>query len=324
MADGSWEYHPDLPEIPYLVMTGTDSDSNVTYVDTVYPNIIGHSTYDSKYDYYTIGYDGVSNPVSVVLDPGVALGYKLFKFDTNLLEVSITTGESILSVESPYVVFEFLTVVMYSGAAELSWLIAGTATTYTVKSIQDAGTEKTVGSSSEETLILYDIDPGSTYDFNIYADSNLVATLTSPGNLAPVADSVSTSSLLTFLGNDLTLLLSSSAISGTDTYLRDVLTTGDTIQSGIVLPGGAIFSTEVRFVKDSESITIDNSIPILLPFLLGGSAGQNVDLTLTDGTTQVNTIYDEGTNGITLESNARVVGDVFILDGKKVTVAETN
>lgn len=62
VASGSRLYHPDLPEIPYMDMSATDSESNIN-VDTPFPNIGGHSTlYDGTYDYYVIGYERVDVP----------------------------------------------------------------------------------------------------------------------------------------------------------------------------------------------------------------------------------------------------------------------
>jgi len=85
--------------------------------------------------------------------------------------------------------------------------------------------------------------------------------------------------------------------------------------------GTLVKKSSVSFVKDSETISIVTNDTVLTPFVLGGSAGQSVNLELSD-TTTTSVTYDETTGSITVNSVVYPPGSKFILDGKSVKVAE--
>lgn len=88
------------------------------------------------------------------------------------------------------------------------------------------------------------ITPDSSYVFSLYTDLNLISPIKSSIFFTPSVDTVSVTSLVSRLSNDLTSL-SETALDEIQSSLRDVFTTGDLV----TLPTG-----QYVFVEDAGTV----------------------------------------------------------------------
>lgn len=309
-ASSPWAYHPEFPEIPYLEMSASDSEANVSYVETPFPNISGNGTiYDGTYDHYSVAFDSTFSPVEAVL--GVAKNdYSLFKFDTVGFNVIESQGLGITFVDSPY---SAIFVLMFAYIAYISWY--GTNSVYEVTSTETGMSEESQ-KTTVETSTTVPVSPGTEYTFNIYGDGVLI--YTTNAETTPVADGNSILDMITYLNFDITTL-DDTSVTGTIEHIGDALDTNDELT--VVVEQGNTVSTElVTFVDDGDTINIEGKSHILTPFSVTGGSTQSVTLELSDTSTEV-VSYDESSNEVTVASQTHGVGDTFILDGKKVRVA---
>lgn len=97
---------------------------------------------------------------------------------------------------------------------------------------------------------------------------------------------------------------------------NDLFTTGDKIELKV---GSKSVTTD--FVKRGESASVQNASGLLLPFDPAAGASQTVSLELSD-TSTVSVNFDELSNTITIGAETYSPGTAFILDNKKVVVAD--
>ncbi len=200
---------------------------------------------------------------------------------------------------------------MFTHLADLTWTAIGGATNYTVTQAEDGGSEETI--VSETTDLSYttlDLNPGSSYEFSLYSDLDLVTAATSVTESALVVSTANITSLTTRLLNDFTSL-SSSSYDELEAELRNFLTTGDEV---VLSSGNAIF------VENSDAITFSGT-DILTPFESTVS-GVTQSITLTVGGESVVLAYDESLNQITYDGTAYSVGDSFVVGTYRVAISE--
>ena len=311
VASSPWAYHADFPEIPYLEMTATDSEANVSYVGTPFPNISGNSTlYDLEYEYFTVAFDKTFFPVETVLGTPVG-SYSLFKYDTTGLNVIESQGSGISFVDDPY---SSIYVQAFAYIAVLAWY--GEASLYDVSSTATGFPEVFQVESSTNLTAQFTIEPGTEYVFTVYGDGLLIGT-SSPVT-SPAANGTSITDIVTYLENDLSSL-DETALAGVIEYIGDALATTDQITARIH-DSQSIKSGLLTFVDAAETINITNLSNLLTPFTVG-VASADITLEFSDNITTENVSYDQILDEITVDSTVYAVGDVFILDGKKVKVA---
>ena len=96
--------------------------------------------------------------------------------------------------------------------------------------------------------------------------------------------------------------------------LNSLFETGDSLDMSI--PGGKRVTT--KFVKRGETVPIsEQSTSISIPFSKDAGSGQSISIALSD-TSTVDVDYDEVSESLTVQGVSYVVGEYFVLDGKKV------
>lgn len=304
-----WGYTEDFPELPYLEMSATDSESNVSYVETPFNNITGNTTlYDNTYNVYVVGQVQTYYPVTVQF---TSVTYILLKFDTTGEEVVSSVG--ITFAEDPYFLFKFTTSV-YPYLSEVSWS-GPSFSSYDIGLAEDGMTELLVREDlTGTTVVFYDLTPSTLYTLTLYtgtvSQTMIFTTLEET--------SANMVSMMGFIGNDLTEFNSTITQSITE-FFSDALETLDEVTANVEY-NGASSSNVITFVEQSETIAIEGKRGILLPFTPLAGASQVVTLELSD-TTTTNVTFDESSSQITVNGVVYSVGDIFILDGKKATVA---
>ena len=122
-----------------------------------------------------------------------------------------------------------LSVTMYTNVADISWGAVSGATTYTLTEKKDAGDDVVIADAiSETTFTSYNLTPGSSYEYNLYTDLDLVTPESTIIDTALSVNTMSVTGLLTRLSNDLSIL-DTSSIDDIELELRNILDTGDEV-----------------------------------------------------------------------------------------------
>lgn len=243
-------------------------------------------------------------------------------YDTGLSSTQINT----LFTEGPQPGIS-LSLTLYSYAINLVWSTVSGASSYTIRMNKDGGGFFTIADglgTTETTFTIFNLDDGSTYDFEIYSDLDPVTPfVSSTGNVTPAIDTTEGGRMLSLVTNDLSVL-SSMNIEEIDDFLHGNLVTNDQLTARIAFNNAVSLSDDIVYVADSGQITLsEDQSPILTPFILNGSASQSFDLVLSDATTSTVT-YNEVTGTVTISGQEYNVGDRIILDGKTVKVSQLN
>lgn len=204
----------------------------------------------------------------------------------------------------------FLNVTPFTHLVDLDWNDISGATTYDLKFIKDGGNEESLATTTGLSYVANNLVPGSSYEFRVYSDIDLVTPFVTETVSTPVVDSTSVASLLTRLGNNLTLL-SDTSLGDIDSLLETVLTTGETVITEV---------GSTTFVKNSETLTLPEAFKtqVLTSFDQASGAGQTVSILLPDTSTSVIN-YDESTDEVSVGGTSYPIGTSFILGGQKVT-----
>ena len=199
---------------------------------------------------------------------------------------------------------------MFTHLADLTWTSIGGATSYTITQTEDAGSEETIVSETTDlSFTSLNLNPGSSYVFNLYTDLDLVTPATSITESALVVDTTNVTALAVRLSNDFSIL-SESSYDEVDSQLRNFLMTGDEVT---LSSGNAIF------VEDSDTITHSDT-DILTPFESTAGSGQTI--TVTVGGESAILTYDESLNEVTYDGTAYGIGESFAVGTSKVTISE--
>ena len=244
-------------------------------------------------------------------------------YDTGLSSTQVNT----IFTEGPQPAFT-LNLTLYFCAINLVWSTFPSASSYTIMMNKDGSGFSTIAydlDPAETTFTIFNLDHGSTYDFEIYSDLDQVTPfVSSTGNVTPVIDTTEGGRMLSLLTNDLSVL-STTNIDKIDDFLHGYLTTNENLTARISFNNSVSLSDNIVYVAESDQITLSESqqSPILTPFILNGSPSQSFNLVLSD-TTTVAVTYNEVTGTITVDGQEHSVGDRIILDGKEVKIAELN
>lgn len=205
-----------------------------------------------------------------------------------------------------------MSVTMYTHIADFNWSSVTGATTYTLTSKKDAGSETTLIETSDLTYSLFNLSPGSSYQFSLYTDLDTVTPVDISTNSALSVDSTTVDSLVERMGNDLTLL-NPVSISEISQFIPQVFSTGEVVNTIL---------GESKFVENSGTITLsDPNDSILTAFDATAGSGQTASIVLPDQTT-VLVEFEETTGQITIGSTSYSAGEHLVLGGLKATVKE--
>lgn len=262
-----------------------DTEVPLATIDTIGNFLIGHQEGGSNYFMGSMSdfrvYDGVIDATSIST---------LFSNGPNDLDL--------------------LDVTPFTHLADLEWQEISGASIYYLKFVKDGGIEEDITNASELTYVAKNLVPGSSYEFRVYSDLDLVTASYTKTVSTPIVDSTSVTSLLQRLENNLTLL-SETSLGDISSLLATVLTTGDTVVTKV----GSAF-----FFLNSESLSIPDTMKsqIITSFDQNSGPGQNVSVVLPDTSTSLIS-YNESSNEISVDGTSYTVGTSFILGGKKVT-----
>lgn len=203
-------------------------------------------------------------------------------------------------------------ITIFSHIADLTWPEVSGSTSYTITFIRDSGLEDTITNTQELSYSVYNLIPGSSYEFRVYSDIDPVTPVYTSTASTPSVDATSVTTLLTRLGNDITKL-SASSVSDIESLIYSALSTGDIVDTNL---------GKTVFVENSDVITLDKTNEsVLTPFQTSLGSGQSITVVLPDTTSNI-VSYDETSDQITSGGVTYSVGDNFVLNGLKVSVID--
>ena len=310
----------EFTELPYAELVGTDGDGNSYDFEFVYGNLSGNSSY-SDYTHLVLHRGDISTPYEVTYEKpenNVTVFLTYVNTQTQMVypPSGITGTTTVLGVT--VVVPSLLSVQVRSINIPVVMSAYDGATMYRLTIEGPTGGEVTKVSGT--TILEHNLTgvvPETQYTVRMYGDTGsgyelleetVVTTLINAAASYDVSDFM-VDGVVTFgsLGADL------------DLVINDLLITGDVVS--VSLPSNT--SVKSSFIKNGETLSINDVESALIPFYSSSGSGQNINFILSDNVTTVPITFDETSESITVDSVTYSTGDSFILDGKKVTVYDT-
>lgn len=282
--------------LPFEASSGAGQSVTLTLADTTTTSIT---------------YDEANNAIAV--ESGTYTAGDTFILDGNKMEVFGYYGLTVVSVSIAPLIVEPSVITIPITITEVPGAIG-----YRVSYTGPYGVEKT--SFTDVTTLEHNItglDPETTYDIKLYADTGTGYELTeevTANTLANIAANYDMASLT----QDGVINLSSlpeNTISNINEVIDELFNTGDIVSV-------SVSDKTTSFINLGDTLSIKEVNGVLLPFLPTSGSGQDVSVILSDDTTTVSINYDDAVNTITVEGVVYYPGDSFILDGKKITVIE--
>lgn len=286
----------------YHVVTLFNGTTYKSYIDAALENNNARAINTNASTDFGIGIDPTGG--SALQMTGYLLDFRVYDYE--ILQADVTT----LFTDGPEIGV-FLTATMYTHIADLTWDAVSGASTYTLTQTEDAGTEETIlENSTGFSHVSLDLNPGSSYLFNIYTDIDMVTPTLQLTESALVVDTANVTAILLFISNDLTVLSGDSVLE-IDGELRNSLTTGDIVETEL---------GETVFVGDSFELTVPNGVTtnVLTPFQSIGDNGQTIDITTPDETVTIT--YNDGTGQVIYDGVSYALGEYFVVGSYKVRV----
>jgi len=286
----------EFTDLPYFDLVGTDVDGKSYDFEFVYANLSGNSSCLSSTN--TTVYLTYANTQTMTVFPQAGLNA------TSAVTIVIPSliDSTARAVNIPIVITE----------------VSG-ATSYQITYEGPTGGE--VNAIEGVTALEHNVTgllPETLYTIRLYADTGGGYALqeeTVVETLPNVAANYDVSDFTT----DGVISLSSlpvSTLTNIAHVMTEIFNTGDIVN--IAVKG----NLSTSFINLGDTLSIAEINGVLLPFEETTGAGQNVNVTLSDGTTTVAVDYDETVNSVTVDSVVYYPGDSFVMDGKKVTVIE--
>ncbi len=303
----------EFTDLPYVDLTGTDTDGNPHDFEFVYGNLSGNSSY-SDYTHLVLHRGDIYTPYEVT-----------YGIPSNNTTVYLTYVNIQTTIVTPP---EGLTIVLSSRLdmtpratnLPVSFVGVAGATGYNVTIEGPTGGEVTVLSGvTELEHNITGLDPETQYTVRLYADTGTGYALEEEATTTTLANVASSYDITDFEdvngATDLTSL-DTATLSNISSVLTELVSAGDIVNVAV---GGSDVAT--TFVDSAGVVTLSEVDGILLPFESTSGAGQTVTLTLSD-TTTVPVTYDEVSGTISVESVSYDDGDVIYLDGNKLEVSD--
>lgn len=164
---------------------------------------------------------------------------------------------------------------------------------------------------------LIGIEPQTQYIIRLYSDTGTGYELSEETTVATLVNNASNYEVTDFENEGL-VNISPLIGENLDLVINDIFNTGELL--AVSLPSNP--SLKSHFVKRGETLSIKDKESIFLPFSPSTGSGQASNVLLSDDSTTVPVAYDELSNNITINSNTFSIGNIFILDGRKVTIYE--
>lgn len=206
----------------------------------------------------------------------------------------------------------------YSTLVETTWLESAGAVSYRV-TVDSGSGEIIAGNNITSTeTVLYNLIPLVSYTFRLYY--SLDGT-----NYTLKETAVSTMLENTAANANIQLFSSGTAYdlrvlnkvtrARLERHFNSSLTTGN----DIIVDDTRFKGRKLTLVTNGSTSTIPKGNTMIFPFNADDGASQNATIELSD-TTNTTVTYDETTNEIDVGGTTYAEGDIFVLDGKKVTV----
>lgn len=271
---------------------------------------------------YVNGVFETSGSITNVMDPlhlatfsigfkdNVADGFNGRMSDFKIYDDAIDANTvSQLSAGGPNYVPEIV-ITAYTHLMDIEWLEVTGASTYHLSSSRDSNPEEGLTMTTGLSYVATNLVPGSSYEFRMYTDLDLISAVYTETSVTPTVDSTSVDNLMMRLGNDLTLL-TVNAVEQVDSFLGTVLTTGDPVNTIVGI---------TTFVKNAETVTLPHTPKeiVFTPFDQTSGSGQVVSIVLPDFSTAVIS-YDDNRNEVVYGDSNYAIGTSFISGGLKVT-----
>ena len=283
------------------------------------------TTYDGTYlrnyvDGVLVGSKSVTLNTSVAFDFTVgAVEHHYLNLEGSMVDFRIYDGAldptavSELFTSGPNDANVGINLTPYTHLIDIDWSEVSGATTYYVKYVVDSGDEQDLIITTELSHVFYNVVPGSSYEFRVYTDLDIITPVFTEITVTPVVNTANTDSLFVRLGNDLTLL-SDDSVDDFRTILGSVLTTGEAVNTSV---------GPTTFVANSDTLTLPELTEhmVLTPFDQSAGTGQTVSVILPD-TSTLSVVYDETLNEIDVGGTTYAVGETFVSGGLKVTVMD--
>ena len=271
-----------FPDLPYFLLSGSDTVGNTYDHDFIFANVGGNNTYSTTHLVISGGVgtfqDGVNPPPPLLVTPRVSSILCTVTPVTGAIAYRLTSQETGLSIEKT----------------------ANNDFTDLEQSIGRLVPE------TEYTIRLYSTSDGSVYTL---VETSIVTTLVNSAGNYNKSDYSSNGKFDLSTLDDISLSLI------TD-LMNDVFSTGDIMD--VKVSGKTKKST---FVNRGANVNIIDTDAIVAPFSTDGGSGQNVSLTLSD-TSIVTVAYNDTNEEVTIGLNVYNTGDVLVLDGKKVSIVD--
>ncbi len=246
---------------------------------------------------------------------------KLFHIDftKNIREFSVPN----LGDVPPYVPPSSLTIVPGPVNALITIDVISGVTGHRLTYTEDGGSE--VLAVTDLTELTYNIStlvPETIYTISLYTTDGSGYTFVESVSITTLANSASNYTISDFSdgtsGFDLTNL-DATARDAISEVMDELFTTGDEIEVSLASGGTA----NVVFVNRGGTVPVADVEAVLFPFDTAAGASQSATMTLSDNVTTSAVGYDETVDSITISGVEYFVGDIFVLDGKKVTVSSS-
>ena len=319
----------------YSVGTPSGASSVNTRLITFTPDVWTHvAVIQLGGTSFRIYIDGVlrssaSSATTNTLDSNLTVGrlsYSSLSFfeglmtDVRVYDNDLSASEVIAAFqESPVFLFGLIP---SSTVMESTWLSVSNAVSYRITADSGSGESIVSDSITSTSTVIYNLIPSVTYTFRLYYSLDGTSyTLTETGISTMSTNTGPNANMQIFLKNgvyDFTVLnratrrilerhISSTLVNGVDIVLNDEDVQVNELRNrrlSVVRTG-----TSSRIVSDA----------LLFAFNEDDGSSQNVTLELEDSSI-VPVSYDETTDEISIGGSTYSDGDIFVLDGKKVTV----
>ena len=273
-----------IPELPYTLLSGTDSDGNSYDFGFIYANLGGSSVYTGSTHLVIQG--GVPN-----FQNGAVFVFTPLLSDSRPVNIPVVIGAVVGAIGYQ---------ITYQGPTGGEVTVVSNVTTLE-HNIVDLVPETTY------TIRLY-VDTGSGYQLIEELMSTTLSNTSSNYN----KDDFSENGII-----DLTPL-SEDTISNINEVMDELFQTGDIVQVDLPTKSKVITS----FINLGDILSIKDINGVLLPFESTGGNGQDVNVIYSDDVTTEAIVYDEVNNNITVESVTYSPGESFVINGLKATVLE--
>lgn len=202
---------------------------------------------------------------------------------------------------------------VYTHLIDLTWPSLSGASTYNITYTENGGSEiEIINGTTELSAEITELNPGTTYVFSLYTDVDTVTASRTATLVTPVISEASVDAMMGRISNDLRVI-TDLAVSELEGNFRDVLTTGEIVQTD---------EREMTFVHDSETYNLSEiKKNLLTPFDANSGSSQTFSVTLPDTTTHVLT-YDNTLDQVIYDSESYGMDSYFKLGNYKVYVRD--